>query len=72
MESTPHNPANASSSTDPITRRSLLETAALGGLAAAAASILPAHARADDKTPATKGKVKQSICQWCYSRGTFE
>ena len=59
---------NASSAKNPITRRSLLESAALGGLAAAAASVLPASARADDKAPATKGKVKQSICQWCYSK----
>jgi hydroxypyruvate isomerase len=57
-----------------ITRRALLGRAAAGGVAAAAfaASGVPAPARAEEKPHEPKGRVKQSVCQWCYGKMPVE
>jgi hydroxypyruvate isomerase len=45
----------------PLTRRDFLATSA----AATALASLPA--RADEPAPAAPGRLKQSVCRWCYS-----
>jgi len=54
---------------DPITRRSLLA----GSLAAAGTVIFPSHSRAlqDEKKVVKNGRLKQSLCRWCYGKIPF-
>jgi hydroxypyruvate isomerase len=49
-------------------RRSVLR--ALGAVGAAAG--LSSLAQAADKPPRTKGRIKQSVCRWCYGRIPLE
>ncbi|HWE40442.1 MAG TPA: TIM barrel protein [Isosphaeraceae bacterium] len=50
--------------TGPVSRRTLIQGAA--GLAAAGA--LATQAEAADEPVATRGRVRQSLCQWCYQK----
>ena len=54
-----------------ITRRSALGGAATAGiLAAAGIQVADSIARADDAPP--KGRLKQSVCKWCYPNLTLD
>lgn len=50
-----------------VSRRAVL--AAAGG---AVASALAANGASADQTPALKGRIKQSVCRWCYSRMSLD
>ncbi|MBI4607108.1 MAG: TIM barrel protein [Planctomycetes bacterium] len=52
-----------------ISRRSLLGRAAAAGIAATAAGALSPEALAsgEDK-PEPKGRIRQSVCKWCYNK----
>jgi len=56
---------------DKITRRAALgSAAAIGALAAAALPVIEDHANADDAP--LKGRLKQSVCKWCYPDLTLD
>lgn len=56
---------------NPFTRRDLLRTASAGLIAGLAVPSL--QGVADAKDPAvSKGKIKQSICRWCYNKIPLE
>ncbi len=63
-------------SSNELSRRTLLGRAVAGGVAAAAvaAAGLPSGAlrAAEDKPHEPRGRVKQSVCQWCYGRMPVE
>ena len=44
-----------------ITRRT-----ALGGMTATAAGLLAVEVKAEDEPTKRKGRLKQSVCRWCY------
>src|SRR5579864_8569118 len=46
-----------------ITRRTLLKSSLAG---VAALSVPSLNSRADSTAPARKGRIRQSVCQWCY------
>ncbi len=46
-----------------LNRRSMLSAAGAGALGVLAAP----HVRGDDR-PAVKGRIKQSVCRWCYGK----
>lgn len=53
----------------PLSRRELLLEATLGSLAVAGMAAIPAAASAAEDQPAKlKGRINQSVCQWCYGR----
>jgi hydroxypyruvate isomerase len=52
-----------------ISRRSALGLLATGGAAAAAATWSAARVKADEApAPKLKGRIRQSVCRWCYGR----
>lgn len=59
---------------DKVTRRAALTT--LAGTAGAAllgtARAEDAAAKKDEQTDASKGRLKQSVCKWCYPRQTLD
>jgi hydroxypyruvate isomerase len=56
-----------------VSRRELLGRVAAGGLAAAAASGLALNVNAAEEKPyEPKGRVNQSVCQWCYPKMSVE
>ena len=63
-----------SSASKDLSRRHLLGTMAAGGLAAAAAGIpgRPLAAAEAEKPYTPKGRIKQSVCQWCYGKMPVE
>ena len=55
------------------TRRELLQTAAAA--TAATAGLLgesPAHAASAERPAASSGRIKQSVCRWCYGKISLE
>ncbi len=50
-----------------MSRRTALKQLGAGTAAAASMSLIPASA-AEVPVPAPKGRVKQSVCQWCYNK----
>jgi hydroxypyruvate isomerase len=56
-----------------LSRRALLGRAAGGVAAAAALSLGPAKAEEEKPSPySPKGRVKQSVCRWCYGKMPVE
>ena len=53
--------------THPISRRTALRNVVTGSAAAAALSIAPAAQAAP-----LKGRIKQSVCRWCYRKIPLE
>lgn len=51
----------------PVNRRELLTTSAAAALAGATLSQVNAEDAASG-TPAAKGRVKQTVCKWCYNK----
>jgi len=72
------NLSNTPSSASVLSRRDLMARAAgAAGTAAAAAAVAalgaPGLARAaDDKPPAPKGRIKQSVSRWCYGKWSLD
>src|SRR5437660_1152271 len=59
------NPETPMQRTDLLDRRTVLRATGAGLLGTLAASALPAPA---DEPARPKGRLKQSICRWCYGR----
>ena len=51
----------------PISRRTALKQLGVGTALATSMSLLNTSA-AETKSPGRKGRIKQSVCQWCYSK----
>ena len=51
----------------PITRRTALKRLGVGTALATSMSLINTSA-AETKSPERKGRIKQSVCQWCYSK----
>ena len=54
-----------------VSRRSLL-AAAVGGLAAVSGSRLTRTAAAEVQRVIRKGRIRQSVCRWCYGKIPLE
>lgn len=57
--------------TSPITRRQALSQLGVGAALLTGATTLPA-AVADQPMPARSGRIKQSVCAWCYGKIPLE
>jgi hydroxypyruvate isomerase len=55
----------------PISRRTALQTLTLGAVAAGAGVTRPAQAASVTDAP-LKGRIKQSVCRWCFSKTSLE
>ena len=55
-----------------ITRRSALTNAAKAGGAYAAANILGSEAEVQAQDAPLKGRLKQSVCRWCYPKFSLD
>jgi hydroxypyruvate isomerase len=58
----------------PISRRTALQQIGAGTALLAGAAALPQTMKALEKTPAAPGggRIKQSVCQWCYAKMPLE
>src|SRR4051812_5791959 len=57
--------SNDDKTSQPMSRRAVLKSATAAAATVAASSI---HASAADAPVATKGRIKQSLVHWCYSK----
>src|SRR4051812_9415143 len=66
--------ATSRTSTDSLSRRSVLGAAAVTGLAAVVAGLSPAAARAQAEAEAIikKNNINQTVCRWCYAKTDTE
>ena len=54
------------------TRREILQTAAAATAAAGLIGAAPASAATAERLAASSGRIKQSVCRWCYSKIPLE
>jgi hydroxypyruvate isomerase len=50
----------------PVSRRTALKQLGAGTALAASAMSLTSLSAAETAAPAGKGRIKQSVCQWCF------
>ena len=56
----------------PISRRTALKQLGTGSVLAASAMSLTSLSAAETAAPTPKGRIKQSVCQWCFKAWSIE